>query len=113
MIGGSLLTIVGAQILALGLCARAYGVYILGERDAWFERMRSRLKLEHGLVAGAAVTIGGLAVGGTVIGKWLATGAGALSQTRLALLGATLVIVGIQVFFSSFLLSILGLGRRR
>src|SRR5690349_1391494 len=52
MIGGSLLTIVGTQILALGLCARAYGVYILGEDDVWFQRMRPRIKLEHGLLAG-------------------------------------------------------------
>ena len=111
MIGGSLLTIVGTQILALGLCARAYGVYILGERDAWFQRMRPRVKLEHGLLAGAALIVAGLTLGGVIIGKWIASGAGALSQTRLALFGATLLIVGIQVFFSSFLLSILGLRR--
>jgi glycosyltransferase involved in cell wall biosynthesis len=111
MIGGSLLTIVGTQILALGLCARAYGVYILGEDDVWFQRMRPRIKLEHGLLAGAALIIAGLALGGVIIGKWIASGAGALSQTRLALFGATLLIVGIQVFFSSFLLSILGLRR--
>jgi len=113
MIGGSLLTIVGTQILALGLCARAYGVYVLGERDAWFERIRPRVKLEHGLLAGAALILAGLAVGGGIIASWLASGAGALSQTRLALLAATLLIVGIQTFFSSFLLSILGLRRAR
>jgi glycosyltransferase involved in cell wall biosynthesis len=113
MIGGSLLTIVGTQILALGLCARAYGVYVLGERDAWFERVRPRVKLEHGLLAGAALIAAGLAVGGGIIGSWIASGAGALSQTRLALLAATLLIVGIQTFFSSFLLSILGLRRAR
>jgi glycosyltransferase involved in cell wall biosynthesis len=112
MIGGSLLTIVGTQILALGLCARAYGVYMLGERDAWFERMRARIKLEHGLLAGAAVVVAGLAIGGVVIGDWLASGGGPLARTKLALLGATLVIVGVQAFFSSFLLSILGLRRR-
>jgi glycosyltransferase involved in cell wall biosynthesis len=113
MIGGSLLTIVGTQILALGLCARAYGVYVLGEDDAWFSRMRPRVKLEHGLLAGATLIVAGLALGGVIIAKWIASGGGALSQTRLALFGATLVIVGIQIFFSSFLLSILGLRRPR
>jgi glycosyltransferase involved in cell wall biosynthesis len=113
MIGGSLLTIVGTQILALGLCARAYGVYVLGESDAWFERVRPRVTLEHGLLAGAALILAGLAVGGGIIGSWIASGGGALSQTRLALLAATLLIVGIQIFFSSFLLSILGLRRAR
>jgi glycosyltransferase involved in cell wall biosynthesis len=112
MIGGSLLTIVGTQILALGLCARAYGVYILGERDAWFERMRPRVQLEHGLLAGAVLMVAGIVIGGVIVGQWISSGGGALAQTRLALLGATLLIVGIQIFFSSFLLSILGLRRR-
>ncbi len=113
MIGGSLLTIVGTQILALGLCARAYGVYVLGERDTWFERVRPLVKLEHGLLAGTALILAGLAVGGGIIGSWVASGGGSLSKTRLALLAATLLIVGIQTFFSSFLLSILGLRRAR
>ena len=112
MIGGSLLTIVGTQVLALGLCARAYGVYVLGERDPWFERMRPRVQLEHGLLAGTALIVAGLTVGGVILAKWIASGGGALAQTRLALLAATLLIVGVQAFFSSFLLSILGLARR-
>jgi hypothetical protein len=112
MIGGALLTIVGTQILALGLCARAYGVYVLGLRDPWFQRVRPHVKLEHGLLAGAALIVGGLALGGVIVGKWVATGGGPLGETKLALLAATFVIVGIQTFFNSFLLSILGLRRQ-
>ena len=111
MIGGAMLTVVGTQVLALGLCARAYGVYILGERDAWFDRWRPRVRLEHGLLGGGAIFLAGLALGGVIVGKWIERGGGRLSEARLGLLGATLVIVGIQVFFSSFLLSILGLRR--
>ena len=112
MIAGSMLAIVGTQVLALGLCARAYGVYILGEVDDWFNKWRRRLKLEHGLLAGAAILVAGLSLGGVIVGKWIQRGGGALSEERLVLLAATLVIVGMQVFFSSFLLSILGLRRR-
>ena len=111
MIGGALLAIVGTQILALGLCARAYGVYVMGLPDRLFERWRPHIKLEHGLLAGAGLLLVGLAVGGVILGKWLAQGRGALAETNLALLGATFVIVGIQTFFSSFLLSIIGLRR--
>jgi hypothetical protein len=35
-----------------------------------------------------------------------------LSEERLAVLASALVLVGIQIFFTSFLLSILGLRRR-
>jgi hypothetical protein len=112
MVAGSLLMIVGTQVLALGLCAHAYGTYFMGERDRWFDQMRARFRLEHGLLLGGTVTLGGIAVGAVIVGIWVNRGFGQLSETRLAVLAATLIIVGIQIFFSSFLLSILGLRRR-
>src|SRR5947208_5446188 len=112
LIGGSLLTIVGCEVLTMGLCAHAYGTYFMGEKDAWFDRMRARFRLEHGLAVGGAVMVSGLALGGVVIVHWINRGFGALAEERLAIVAATPVIVGLQVFFSSFLLSILGLRRR-
>ena len=47
-----------------------------------------------------------------VLAIWADRGFGSLSEESLAVLGATLIIVGVQVFFSSFLLSILGLRRQ-
>jgi hypothetical protein len=112
MVAGTLLMIVGTQVLALGLCAHAYGTYFMGERDAWFDRMRARFRLEHGLLLGGAVTLAGVVIAATILGMWIDRGFGALSEERLAVLAAALVIVGIQIFFSSFLLSIIGLRRR-
>jgi glycosyltransferase involved in cell wall biosynthesis len=111
MIAGSLFMIVGTQVLALGLCAHAYGTYFMGEKDPWFDRMRTRFRLEHGLMLGGALAILGFAIAAVIVGIWVHRGFGALSEERLATLAATLVIVGIQIFFSSFLLSILGLRR--
>jgi hypothetical protein len=113
LIGGALLVIVGVQVIALGLCAHAYGTYFMGERDAWFDRMRARFRLEHGLLLGGGTILAGLVVGGVIVGKWIDRGFGRLAEQRLAVVAATLVIVGVQVFFSSFLLSILGLRRAR
>jgi hypothetical protein len=112
MIAGCLLMIVGAQVLGLGLCAHAYGTYFMGERDPWFDRMRKRFRLEHGLLLGSAVGLTGFVIGAVITGIWIDRGFGELSEERLAVLAATLIIVGIQVFFTSFLLSILGLRRR-
>jgi hypothetical protein len=112
-IGGSLLMIVGTQILALGLCAHAYGAYFMGERDAWFDRMRARFRLEHGLALGGTFIFAGLIIAVAIGATWIDRGFGQLSEERTAVLAATLLIVGIQIFFSSFLLSILGLRRRR
>jgi glycosyltransferase involved in cell wall biosynthesis len=113
MVAGALLMIVGTQVLALGLCAHAYGTYFMGEKDPWFDRMRSRFRLEHGLLLGGAVTFAGVGVGAVIVAIWVDRGFGALSEERLAVLAAALIIVGIQIFFSSFLLSIIGLRRRR
>jgi glycosyltransferase involved in cell wall biosynthesis len=111
LIGGSLLTIVGVQVLALGLCAHAYGTYFMGEQDPWFDRMRARFRLEHGLLIGGAIALVGLAMGTVMVLTWISHGFGSLSDEKVAVIAASLVIVGIQVFFSCFLLSILGLRR--
>jgi glycosyltransferase involved in cell wall biosynthesis len=113
MVAGALLMIVGTQVLALGLCAHAYGTYFMAERDPWFDRMRARFRLEHGLLLGGAIALAGIVIFGIIMGTWIDRGFGSLSEERLAVLAATLIIVGIQIFFSSFLLSILGLRRRR
>jgi glycosyltransferase involved in cell wall biosynthesis len=112
LIGGALLMIVGTQVLALGLCAHAYGTYFMGEQDPWFDRMRSRFRLEHGLLLGGVFTLIGVVAGTVIFVTWIANGFGSLADEHLAVIAAAFVIVGIQIFFSSFLLSILGLRRR-
>ena len=112
LIAGSLFMIVGTQVLALGLCAHAYGTYFMNEKDPWFDRMRARFRLEHGLLLGGLLTLAGFGMGLVIVAIWVHRGFGALAEERLGVLAATLMIVGIQIFFSSFLLSILGLRRR-
>jgi glycosyltransferase involved in cell wall biosynthesis len=112
-IGGAMLTIIGTQVIALGLCAHAYGTYFMGERDAWFDRMRARFRLEHGLLLGGGLILAGLALGTTIIVMWVHRGFGQFSDEQAAVAAVTLTIIGVQVFFSSFLLSILGLRRAR
>jgi hypothetical protein len=51
-------------------------------------------------------------MGAVIAITWINRGFGELSDERAAVLAAALIIVGLQVFFSSFLISILGLRRR-
>jgi hypothetical protein len=111
LIGGSLLLILGTQVIALGLCAMAYGVYFMRERDEWFNRMRARFRLEHGLLIGGSVILAGIILGAVLVGIWIDSGLGSLGEQKLAVVAATLTTVGAEVFFTSFLLSILGLRR--
>jgi glycosyltransferase involved in cell wall biosynthesis len=109
---GCLLILIGVQAIGLGLTARAFGVYYISDQDQLLQRLRGRLKLEHGLVLALAVGLVGLALIGVIVGRWAARGFGALREVRLAILAATIVSVGAQIFFTSFLVSIIGLRRR-
>ena len=112
LIAASLTTIVGTQVLSIGMFGRAYAAYYLHEHDPLFDRMRDRLRLEHGLIAGGAVLAAGLAMCIVITIVWLGRGFGELSEQKLAVVGMTLVVVGIQIVFGSFFLSVLGLSRR-
>ncbi len=80
LIAGALLAIVGTQVVALGICAHAYATYFMGEHDRWFDRMRARFKLEHGLLLGGGIVIVGLAVGAFIVIDWIDRGFGALGR---------------------------------
>jgi hypothetical protein len=84
----------------------------MNEKDPWFDRMRARFHLEHGLMFGGGILIAGLVIAAAIVVQWVQRGFGALSEERLAVFAAALIIIGLQIFFSSFLLSILGLRRR-
>ena len=112
LITGSLLIIVGTQVVALGVCAHAYGTVFMNDRDPWFDRLRARFRLEHGLLLGSLLTLAGLTSAGFILVEWIQGGFGDLSEERLAIAAVTLTTIGIQIFFSSFLVSILGLRRR-
>ncbi|MFL5819325.1 MAG: glycosyltransferase family 2 protein [Solirubrobacteraceae bacterium] len=112
-IAGSLLVIVGMQLVAFGLIARTFGIYFMGERDRFLERMRARFKLEHGLLLGGVITLAALAGGAVIVGRWIAQGLGTLGEGEVALVAATVLVLGVQIFVTSFLLSILGLRRPR
>jgi glycosyltransferase involved in cell wall biosynthesis len=106
------LVIVGAQILQIGVFSRAFAMYYLGERDRSLDAARRRLRLEHGLITGAGLLVVGLVIAGIVVVDWLQRGLGALQEERIALIGLMLIVLGLQVIFGAFFLSILGLRRR-
>jgi glycosyltransferase involved in cell wall biosynthesis len=112
LIVGCLLVLLGVQAIGLGICARAFGVYYITQHDKRLRRLGARLRLEHGLLLAVVVGTAGIALFGVVFGRWAAEGFGPLGEARLAIVAATLISIGAQIFFTSFLLSILGLRRR-
>ena len=54
----------------------------------------------------------GCILAGVIVVIWIDHGFGSLALQKLAIVATTLITVGTQTFFTSFLLSILGLRRR-
>jgi glycosyltransferase involved in cell wall biosynthesis len=113
MVVGSLVTLLGFQMIATGLFAKAYShAARLYAPDRTLRVLGRYFNLERGLLAGAAVFLAGLAINGMILHDWLRSGMGPLNAVRPALLGSTLMVLGAQVVFSSFFLSMLAIGRR-
>jgi hypothetical protein len=100
-------TILGTQILQIGVFARTYAMTHFGERDALLERLWHRVRLEHGLIAGATLFVAGAAVLIAIFVDWARQGFGPLGHEYATALGFTFVALGVQVVFGSFFIGVL------
>jgi glycosyltransferase involved in cell wall biosynthesis len=113
MVLGSLLTILGFQIITTGLFAKAYShAARLYSQDRTLNVVLRYFNLERGLLLGAGLFLFGFAVDAAILVRWLASGMGSLHAVRPAIQASTLMIVGAQTLFSSFFLSMLAVPRR-
>src|SRR5437660_1622031 len=99
--------LVGAQVIQLGIFARAYALVHLNEHDPLVDRFHARVRLEHGLLLGFGLLVAGLAIVGAIFGSWAANGFGRLGHVEATALGFTLFGLGVQVVLGSFFLSLL------
>jgi glycosyltransferase involved in cell wall biosynthesis len=114
MILGSLMTVLGFNVLNIGFFARIFALTEgFEERDPILTGLFGWLNLERGLIAGALLSLAGLAINLWILADWVRMGwsFGGDVRIRPALLALTLIVIGVQVIFSSFFYSILGTGR--
>jgi hypothetical protein len=113
MVLGSLLAILGFQTLNLGLYAKGYSLTEhFEESDRFIEWFFKHFNLEKGLIIGGIVTLLGLGINIYILTRWIMTNFGQLSEVRTGLVALTFMVIGIQIIFSSFFLSILGIKRK-
>jgi hypothetical protein len=97
MIAGSLLIITGYQIIFFGLFARIKSG----------ESLPRILTLERGALVGAIIFISGLAYALFLIVEWIISGFKNLPSLEHDIVAFTLIALGLQTYFSSFMLSVL------
>jgi hypothetical protein len=113
MLGFVALTLIGAQVIQLGVFARTYARVRIGEHDPLLERIGGRLRLEHGLLLGGGLVLLALVGLAAVGAEWAAEGFGTLGRAYETALLATLLGLGIQVVFGAFFLALLVMPLRR
>jgi Glycosyl transferase family 2 len=113
MLGFVALTLIGAQVIQLGVFARTYARVGIGEHDPLLERIGGRLRLEHGLLFGGLIILLALVGLGAIGAEWAAEGFGDLGRAYETALLATLLGLGIQVVFGAFFLAMITMPLRR
>lgn len=113
-IAGSTALVIAVQTAIMGTFALLYsyreGLRRPGPRARSFF---SRSRLEWWLLAGAGLVLTGGLWAGAITADWVAAGFAALDEIRSLMAAATLIVIGSQVFFSGFMVSILCGNRSR
>ncbi|WP_049934263.1 glycosyltransferase family 2 protein [Haloplanus natans] len=108
MIGGSLLTLVGFEVLALGVFATVAADPVRKPSDPVTTWLLDRVQLEHGASVGALVAgVGGIYML-VMFGRWVSSGFTQLPLLTTNVLALTAIVFGLEVIFSSFFLSAIG-----
>jgi len=112
----SMSLLVGFQLMFFGIFARAFAVHeALMPRSERLERFLKAVDLEAGLLIGLGLFAGGCTILVSAVLHWEYQGFGPLSypeSLRMTIPAVTLIMLGIQIMFSSFFLSILNLRTR-
>jgi glycosyltransferase involved in cell wall biosynthesis len=112
MIFGVIFTLLGAQILSIGAFAKVFSYAERFDRGTVsLKRVLRRITLESGLLIGGALFLTGFAGCAWITWQWAASGFGPLHEVRQVLFWSMWLFLGVQVIFSSFFLSMLGISR--
>ncbi len=112
MIFGVIFTLLGVQIVMIGAFAK---VFSYAERfdhnTVSLNRLLKRVQLETGLLIGVVLFLAGFGGCAWIAWKWAASGFGPLYEVRQILFWSMWLFLGVQVIYSSFFLSMLGISR--
>jgi len=108
--------LLGFQAISFAVFTKLFAISEgLHPPDAQLDRWFQYIALETGLLAGALLTLTGLATSVYALSLWGSRHFGPLDYShtmRVVIPGALLLTLGVQTVFASFFMSVLGLRRR-
>jgi predicted CopG family antitoxin len=110
---GSMLAIIGTQIIATGIYMKVYGIlHNKIEKTGVTAKLLDYHSLEYGLVIGILLFFAGMVLGSNILIKWISSGYGSLSEVGNAVISVVLAALGIQILFSTLIISIFMLEKK-
>jgi glycosyltransferase involved in cell wall biosynthesis len=114
MLAASGFVLLGIQAVMFHVFAKSFAINLrLLPADQRFEKLLSRVSLEHGLILGAAVLVLGVIGSAVAFLHWERSGFGPQNPVelmRIEIPAVTSAVAGIQAMFGSFFLGVLRLG---
>ncbi|MCX5782048.1 MAG: glycosyltransferase family 2 protein [Elusimicrobia bacterium] len=107
MVFFSMFTLLGWQILSIGIAGKAYANEIGLEEDKMSKKIIKFLSLEKVLIFGIFLIILGLALIIYIFYVWALSNFGVLSEVKTGILALLLTGIGLQTIFTAFLISML------
>lgn len=109
----SFLSIIGFQVLLTGFYAKAYAfTHRFAPDDRMIQLFYRYFSLEEWILAGLAIFLVGAAIDVYIFATWVQHNFQNIFEVREALLALTLTVIGLQLMFSAFLLSILNINSK-
>jgi glycosyltransferase involved in cell wall biosynthesis len=116
LIVSAMAVLLGFQLCSFYLFTRRFALSEgLLPSGSWMDKLSSVITLEGGILIGVAMALGGGAILASAVIGWARKDFGPLSypeSLRRVIPGVTMIILGVQMFFSSFFIGILGLPRK-
>ncbi len=110
---GSMLVIIGTQMIATGSYMKIYGIiHNKIDKTGITAKLLDYHSLEIGLLLGIIILFGGIISGSGVIYKWVSSGFLELSEVGNAVIAMVLAALGTQIIFSTLIVSIFILDRK-
>jgi len=106
---GSILVILGYQLILTWVFAKIYAHEHLNEKNEKLEKLYRFFNLEKAILAGVIFLLIGFLIYLNILIIWLATNFGALNSLNISILALTSIVLGMQTIFAGFFFSILGI----
>ncbi len=110
---GCLAVILGYNLVLFDVFAKSFSMAAgLARPRQWLARLLAAFTLERGVLLGGLAFAAGLALEGKILLDWVRSGYGPLMAVRGIVVGMTMMVLGSQTAFASFLLGLTQLSRQ-